>query len=206
MEDGSSALAPLGGARREGLAFGQTPLPQQRRTADGGRLTVDARFDAPSRDRTEAFRCRRFDPPISRRGHDGEGNGVLAVSLHRRREGEHLTFGHAIADHPGDSVPAGGEGAGLVEQHGVDGAHAFEGETVLHQDPGARGDAGRHRDGERDGEAERVGAGDDEHGHGALHGLVDLTERAPDGEGDDAADRGHVEQQRREPVGEGLGT
>ena len=36
----------------------------------------------------------------------------------------------------GHGVVALGEGAGLVEEHGVDRAHPFQGEAVLHQDAG----------------------------------------------------------------------
>ena len=67
----------------------------------------------------------------------------------------------------GDGMFAGGEGAGLVEQHGVDRAHPFEREAVLDEDPGPGAHRGRDRDHERDGQPERVRAGDDEHRDGA---------------------------------------
>jgi hypothetical protein len=50
-----------------------------------------------------------------------------------------------------------------------------------------------------------VGAGDDQHGDGAHHGAVDLTQAPPGQEGDQPGGGGDVEQQRREPVGEHLG-
>ena len=64
-------------------------------------------------------------------------------------------------------------------------AHPLEREPVLDQDAGAGGDRGRDRDHERDRQAERVRAGDDEHGDGALDRRVDVAEQRPDDERDD---------------------
>ena len=68
----------------------------------------------------------------------------------------------------------------------------------------ARDSRGRERDDQRDGQAEGVRAGDDEHGDGALDGLVGVAEQRPDDEGDDAGGGRHVEQQRGGAVGERL--
>jgi hypothetical protein len=50
-----------------------------------------------------------------------------------------------------------------------------------------------------------VGAGDHQDRDRPLDRLVGLAEQQPDGEGDDADAGGEVEEQRRRPVGQGLG-
>ena len=76
---------------------------------------------------------------------------------------------------------ADGEGAGLVEDDDVELARPLEREAVLDEEavPGAqrRGD----RDDERDGEAERVGAGDHEDRRGADERLLRVAEDPPGG-------------------------
>ena len=57
--------------------------------------------------------------------------------------------------------------AGLVEDDHVELAGPLEGDPVLHQQAVARAERGRDRDDQRDREAQRVGAGDDEHGRRA---------------------------------------
>ena len=104
----------------------------------------------------------------------------------------------------GDDVGALGERAGLVEQHGVDRAHPFEGEPVLDEDPGLGRHRGRQGDHERDGKAEGVGAGDHQHGDGAGDRVVEVADRPPDDERDDRGGDSDVEQQGGEPVGEHL--
>ena len=97
------------------------------------------------------------------------------------------------------------ERARLVEQHGVDGAHPLERETILDEDAVLGGDRGRQRDHERDRQTERVRAGDDEHGHGRLDRALHVAGERP---GDERHGRGagrDVEQQRREAIGEHLG-
>ncbi len=98
------------------------------------------------------------------------------------------------------------EGPGLVEQHGVDGAHALEGQPVLDQDAGAGRQGGGQADDQGDGQPEGVGAGDHQHGDRPHHGVVGLAQRGPRREGQDAGTGGHLEQQGGEPVGQCLGT
>ena len=64
---------------------------QQRGTADRDRMTVDGRFDAPSRDRPEAGGWR--DRPRSGGGDDRPGERVLAVGLDRAGERKKLGVG-----------------------------------------------------------------------------------------------------------------
>ena len=111
-------------------------------------------------------------------GDDGPGERVLAVGLDAAGEAQHVVLAQPVgAGHAGDHVGAPGEGAGLVEQHGVDRAHPLEREPVLDQDPGLGRHRRRQRDHQRDGEPEGVGAGDDQHGDRADDGVVDVAER-----------------------------
>jgi hypothetical protein len=105
----------------------------------------------------------------------------------------------------GDGRLAARQRAGLVEQDDVDRAHPFQREPVLDEDALPGGQLGRDRDHERDREAKRVGAGDDEDGHGPLDRRARLAEQDPDDERDQARAGREVEQQGGRPVGEGLG-
>ena len=68
---------------------------------------------------------------------------------------------------------------------------------------------GRHRrrqcDHQRDGQAQGVGAGDDQHRDGALDGGGHVAQAPPHQEGDGAGGGGHIEQPGGEPVGQRLG-
>ena len=130
---------------------------------------------------------------------------MLGVGLDRSGDAEQ--FGGVPVDDGdvGDGVLAGRQGAGLVEQDGVDGAHPFQSEAVLDEDAVAGGDRRRERDDEWDGEPERVRAGDDQDRDGADQRVVGLAEQQPDRGGQDRRDDGDVEQDRRCPVCQHLG-
>ena len=106
-----------------------------------------------------------------------------------------------------------GQGAGLVEQHGVHGPHPLQGQAVLDQDAVAGRQRGRDGDDQGDVPAEGVGAGDHQHRHGAFDGLVGLAQGQPDHHRDESSADGEVEQQpgarsanawARDPDGLGL--
>ncbi|GAA2202052.1 hypothetical protein GCM10009849_28910 [Sinomonas flava] len=98
-----------------------------------------------------------------------------------------------------------GERACLVEEDGLDGAHAFEGQAVLDEDSALGGTLGRDGDDERDGEAERVGAGDHEDGDGGRDGGREVAEKGPRDEREEARAGREVEEERCGSVGERLG-
>ena len=111
-------------------------------------------------------------------GHDGPGQRVLGVGFGAGGEGEHLVLAVAGGGlDGGDGGLALGEGAGLVEQHGVDGAHRLQREPVLDQHAAAGGAFGGDGHHQRDRQAEGVRAGDDQHGDGADHRLVGQPEQ-----------------------------
>ena len=132
---------------------------------------------------------------------------MFAVGLHPASEAEHLSLrapvGSGDADH---DVLTLGEGAGLVEQHGTNAATGLEGETVLDQDPVARGHGTRQRGREWDGKPQGVRTRDHQHRHDPHDGLVSLTEQRPHDGRDDRSAHRHVEQERRGPVGQHLRT
>jgi hypothetical protein len=75
------------------------------------------------------------DGPRLGGGDDGPGERVLAVGLDAAGEAQHLVVVDPVgAGDADDGVLALGEGAGLVEQHGVDRAAGLEGEAVLDED------------------------------------------------------------------------
>jgi hypothetical protein len=60
-------------------------------------------------------------------GHHRSGQGVLAVGLDRAGQGQQPGLVAVDGGHPGDLRLAPGQGAGLVEQDGVDDPHPLQG-------------------------------------------------------------------------------
>ncbi len=136
---------------------------------------------------------------------DGACHWVFAVGFDGGGQGEQLLAAGAVGS--GDVFEFGfafGQGAGLVEQDDVDGAHALQRHPVLDQHSGAGCLLGGDGDDQRDGQAQGVRAGDHQHGDGAGHGVRDAAQQRPGDEGDEAGTGGEVEQERRGPVGQGL--
>jgi hypothetical protein len=89
---------------------------------------------------------RNRHPGILRSRHDRSRQGMLAVGFDRCRQGQHVvlvTVQRGNIRHP---VIAACQRAGLVEQHGVDLAHALQRQPILDQDPVLRRDRSRNRD------------------------------------------------------------
>ena len=135
-------------------------------SADGG-------FDADCRGGGEVRGCGHVEFSGAGGCDDGASERVFTVGLGCGSQRQHLVFGSvACGVDGGDGGLALGQGAGLVEQHRVHGAHGLQREAVLDEHPAAGGALGRDRHHQRDRESERVGAGDDEHGDRADHGSV----------------------------------
>ncbi len=154
----------------------QVSLSQQRWAADGVGDAVDGCLDAATGEGAKLGRL-GDRAPFSCGGDDGSGEWVLAVGLDTAGDTEQLGLvdasGGGDAD---DDVFATGQGAGLVEQHGVDGPAGLEGEAVLDEDPVAGTDRAGQRGSQRDGQAEGVRAGDHEHGDDSDDCLVGVAE------------------------------
>ena len=136
-----------------------------------------------------------------RGSHDRPGHGMLAIGL-GGGQGQQLALGNAVGSHDvGDGVCAFGQGAGLIKQDHVDGAHVLQGQPVLDEHPGFRGPLGGDRDDQGDGQAQGVRTGDDQHGHRADHGIIGAADDGPDHGGD----QGEPEQEGCGSIGQGLG-
>ena len=94
---------------------GDAALTQQRGTADGIGIAVDARFDAAAGQRAEVGSTDKRTS-LARRRHDGLGQRMLAVSLNRCRQLQDLLLWHVDTGHTGHDVLALRQCAGLVEQ------------------------------------------------------------------------------------------
>ncbi len=138
---------------------------------------------------------------------DGACQRVFGVGLRGGGERQHLVLGAAvpIASDRGDGGLALGQGAGLVEQHRPDRAHALQRHPVLDEHPAARGPLGGDGHDQRDGQTEGVRAGDHQHGDGADDGVLRLAGEAPHHRGDGRRAQCEPEQPARRLVGEALG-
>ena len=198
------------------------PRPRLRSVSSSGTVDVRARAAGPGRRRRSGavdvglHAAAGQRPEVAGRGRAARASAAAATIA--RASGCSLSASTAPASRStsssvvpagggdaGDGVRALGQGAGLVEQHRVDGAHPLQREPVLDQDAGPRRHRGGQRDHQRDGQAEGVRAGDHQDRDGAHDGLVEVAERPPRDEGDQRGGGGDVEQHRGEPVGEHLG-
>src|ERR1039457_4252468 len=115
-------------------------------------------------------RARRLAPGG---GGDAGGDRVLGGLLARAGVAEQVgavDAGDRLGG--GDGHLAGGDRAGLVEDHGVDPAGGLEGLVALDEDAELGAAAGRHHQGGRGSEAEGAGAGDDQDGQGGAEGMA----------------------------------
>src|SRR5574338_378792 len=101
--------------------------------------------------------------------HDGLPDRMLRVPLHRGGKPECLVFTPASDDlGTHDPVRTQRECPGLVEYHNVEEPSLLQTPPVSHQQAAACAERGRDRNDKRDGETQRVRAGDDQHGHQPL--------------------------------------
>ncbi len=206
VEDGAAAVAPRRDLVGEPGGLVEVEVVEQRWPADGDMVSVDRRGDATAGDRVE-LRRRRHVAELVADGDDRTGDRVLAVGLGGGGQAHHPvrvpTLDGGTVD---DGVVALGEGAGLVEEDDIDGAHPLQGEAILDEDPGPGRRRGGDRDHQRDGEAEGVGAGDDQHRDGADDTVGGVSHRRPDQHRDQGGGGRDVEQRRRGTVRQRLGS
>ncbi len=211
--------------RREdrGLAVGRQGVGRchERRRVDSLRLEeagatdedpvgTDGRRHPAAGDAQEIGRVREDElAGLGRFAHDRVAERVLRAALRRRDKAEDRVFVERAvgADDVGDPRPALGEGAGLVEDDGLDRAEPFEGLGVAEQDAVLGSLARPDHDRGRRREAERTRARDDEDRHGIQQGEVERRLRA-EGKPDDEGERGESEDDghevARHDVGEAL--
>ena len=95
------------------------------------------------------------------------GEGMFAALLRPGGHAQKRLFGDAAGgDHFGDGGAAFGDGAGLVEHHGVQRVGALQRLLIADEDACAGGGACAHHEGGGRRQTQRAGAGDDHHGDG----------------------------------------
>ena len=131
---------------------------------------VHARPHAVAGDRLEPSACGIARPRSARGAHHRLRDRVLGVALHRGGDAERLLLGRArVSLHADDPVLAERERPGLVEDDRGEVARLLEPSAIPDQQAGPRPEGRRDRDDERDREAERMRAGDDQDRNDALH-------------------------------------
>ena len=174
-------------------------------TSDLHLRAADPSLDTGRGRRREVRRCGQCEVPLLRGADDGLGQGVLTVELGRGSQRQDL-----VGFEAGDGLDrchdrlATRQGAGLVEQHRIDGAHAFERQPVLDQQSATGCALGRDRDDQRDRQAQGVRAGDDQHRDGAHDCVVRQTDKRPHDGSDDRGDQREPEQVPGRLVGDAL--
>ncbi|MCG3146752.1 MAG: hypothetical protein PCFJNLEI_00186 [Verrucomicrobiae bacterium] len=123
---------------------------------------------------------------------DGAGNRVRAHFFCNRRQADEFGGGVvAVAADVRNFRLAVGEGAGFVENNGMEPGGGFEVLTAFDEDAGAGGAGDPGHDGGGGGQNQRARTGDDQHG-----------DRAFDVAGEQIDECGEAEHDRHEPAGE----
>ena len=135
--------------------------------ADEDRVAVD---DAPHAEAgyvREVLRHGQRAEPRQRALGDGTGDRVLGGVLQRARQPQDFGLVGAVGGvHGEQGHPAGGDGAGLVEDDGVDLAGGLQDLRALDQDAQLGAAPGADQQRGRRGQAQGAGAGDDQYGDG----------------------------------------
>ncbi len=127
--------------------------------------------------------------------------GLLQGGGHAQKFLLRHTWGWAAV---GDHRLALGEGARLVQHHGLDGVQGLQRLGGLDQDAVLRALAGAHHDGHGGGQSKGAGAGDDQHRHPGGEGLghVPAGGDEPNSGGDDGNSDDHGDEYPRHLVGQ----
>ncbi|CKT22428.1 Uncharacterised protein [Mycobacterium tuberculosis] len=174
--------------------------------SDHHRPAVDLRPHPVPGDGGERIGGRYRQPALVCSGNDRRTDGVFGARFDRGGEPQHLIRLAPLAgNHIGHPHPGAGEGAGLVEHHGVDLLRRFQHLASLDQDPQFGAPAGADHDGRGGSQAQRTRARDDQHrdrgGHTShrVGGDQCPSRKGRDGNADDGRDK-----HRRNPVGQPL--
>ncbi len=187
----SAASATEGGTSRPELL-------DQAGAADPDLPAVDRGGCAPRpASDSNAEAARRRQPSIAGGAHHGPRQRVLRIGFDGGGQRQQRVLVQARRrDDAGQHWLAAGQRAGLVEDDDLHLARALQRQPVLDQQPIARTERGADGDHQRDGQAQGVRAGDDQHRRRADQRLLGLPERGPDHERDDARAERHEEEQR----------
>jgi hypothetical protein len=162
---GAVVAQPLGLALQ--CAGRDAELRQEGGVAERHRPALDRSGHALAARRVEVGHRRERDGALGGGVRDRAAERMLARALDAGREPQQLVLGDLSRAHNGDELRlAFGQGAGLVHHQRGDAFHPFERLGILDQNPGLRAAADPDHDRHRGGEAERAGAGDDQHRDG----------------------------------------
>src|SRR4028119_2367471 len=162
--DGGPALGLGGGPGPLQLrGQGVGPLGEQPGAPDQDGVAVDDTLHAEALDGGEALDRGQGADLLGRARGDGPGDGMLGGVLQRAGQPQHL---RAVLTGGGDDVeqghPAGGDGAGLVQDDGVDPAGGLQHLGALDEDDALGTAPGAHEQRRGRGQPERARAGDDQ--------------------------------------------
>ena len=135
-----------------------------RRIAERDLFTRHRAGNALAGDCLEVFGIRQLDATFSRTLDDRLGERVLRAFFKGSGERKQIILIDAVRrDDVGQLRPAFGQGAGLVDDQRIDRSEVLQRRGFLDQYAGMGTAPGRGHDRHRRGEAERTGAGDDQH-------------------------------------------
>src|SRR5699024_9207734 len=141
---------------------------------------LDGGFDPHSRGRGKICGTGYVEVAGAGSADNGGGSGGLAGGCGRRRQRQDVIFGVVpYRVDPGDGGLAFGQGDGYIEQYRVHGTHRFKGPANIEQHPATGRTFGGNGDHQRNGEAQGVRTGNDQHGDGAYYGGVGHAQHGP---------------------------
>ena len=201
-----SAAAVLAGSTSAARSTPRSVISRRLPTATSRPPTVPT--DAASDDGLEPVDRLEAELALARPPDDRLAEGMLGPGLERGREVQQLRRREPGGGHDGrDLGPAEGEGAGLVEDHGVDAPGGLERLAAAHEDPRLGPLPRPDHDRGRRGEAHGARAGDDHDPDEGREGEREARLRADQHPGDERQRRDHEDQRHEHlahPVGEPL--
>ena len=180
VQHGRAAGRPVVRSRRQVGGHGRRQLPQQGRTADGVRGAVDDGLRRRARSATRKS-VRRWRPAALGCGGRARWPGRAGARCRPRPPPASRSTSSSVS--PAAAATPVTACAPLVRVPVLSNSTAStvrmrsSARRSLTRMPAFGGDRGRQRDDQRDGQAERVRAGDHQHGDRADHGLVDVAEQ-----------------------------
>ncbi len=135
--------------------------------ADANMLVVHPALHPAGGNGPEVSDGRNIQAFLPGTGYDGLPQRVFGARFHRRRESKHVALIEVGGgNHVGEGGLAFGDGAGLVEDHGLDVFEGLNGFAGTDQYTGFGAQSRAHHDGGGCGEPQGTGAGDDQDGNG----------------------------------------
>ena len=190
---------------RTGRAALQAQFGEQRRIAQGNSLAIDHALNALAGDRLELVGIGQFHAALFGAADDRLGQRMFRATFEAGGKTQYLGFLVSGGGQHRDQLRlADGQRPGLVDDQGIDLRKAFERLGILYQHASLRATPGRGHDRHRRRQAERAGAGDDQHRDGCDQSIGKRRRRSPDRPGDEGQD-GDTDHRRHELAGDRVG-